>query len=329
MHIVQGEVDYAPIVKDSFSVSFWFYVEGMGAGKRNVVRLASIGNTAFTIHYNCFGQIEVHVALKQRAGNVAVDNNDLEYATTLPTRRWHFLVVSLENIHSGTYCRGRVYINGRDYADRLFDAPFEIQSDDKESDSVVRLGNNDESTLGFEGKLDDFSVWGKALTKEESDELYHERDGNYMYNIWRYTTYVYICILPLPSLLSPSLLAPTQASSSPSTHLPPSAPATTSSSGIPDYGHDLRLLTAWSFDFVRQMNLNDVRIPSETKKTLSAERMNADRTYTTLSSDSGARMGVLQKAMPPFPSRHVRDSLARKFEVGQTRAQKHLVAVGK
>ena len=270
LSIVKGEVNYAVILKHGFSVSLWFYVEGMGSAKGNTVRLASIGNEAFTIEYNCFGQVEVHAELKKR-GLVAIDNNEVADSTTLPTRRWHFLVVSIANVDNGAHSRSRVYIDGRMHSDRLFDAPFQLQSENRPHDSSVRLGNNDESSKGFEGKMDDWSIWGKALTREECDELYHSRDG------------------------------------------------------IPDYKAD-NLLTAWSFDISTSTNLDkDHSGRSQALQWPAATGVRGnDGTERKLRSDTGARMFQENKSIVPLPSRQIRDTAARRIQLGETRAREEL-----
>ena len=168
--LIAGELNYKDVIEDEFSVGIWFFIEGMGTTANNIAPIVNFGET-FDVRYNCFGQLEVQLNLDGK-GPHPVDANAYQEGVELPKRRWHFLLVSAENLEGGL-SRVRIDVNGKVVSNRLFDSHFRLTG----KDTYTRIGNNDDGDAPFEGKIDDYAVWNRALTIEEADHLYHVRDG--------------------------------------------------------------------------------------------------------------------------------------------------------
>jgi len=195
-------------------VSLWIYPEGIGPGPWQQAVIVAMGRELELI-YNCFGGIgvkRVHVAgvgLKDMCpcGDGEKDSCSFQpdkaepgEEKRLPKGQWHFIALTVEplaprnrnSIGGGEGFRVKVDANGQRFMDEIRPTgrlPFlgadfgfcdyTIPNKCKRFFAVpLSLGGGMNSPAqGFEGKMDDVSLWRRPLSDEELYKLYREQDG--------------------------------------------------------------------------------------------------------------------------------------------------------
>ena len=103
---------------------------------------------------------------------IAVNDAGNRYTATtssfLTINTWYFITI----VYDGSDVR--VYYNGSGNKIADFAAASHVADT---SGGVIGRHNSLENEQGFDGKIDEFSVWSRALSTDEIDELYNNGDG--------------------------------------------------------------------------------------------------------------------------------------------------------